>query len=265
MSVSASFGKKHYNSQRCRSLEGALAQRIGEQFPRIGGPRIQRLCAEMILEVVFEHMRPSESVRHGQILWSAISLDDPPSPMRPTSSATLVPVLLSLCTPDDVEDRVNGRSLGEQLGPRCARLCVEAHKQGGLLSNCDIALMLGVNDSRVATALSGYEKATGKLVPRRATLHDVGTCLTHKRLICIQRWVHGKPSGDIARDTCHSIEAVDRYLGMFERVRCCRKNAMDAEQTAFALGCTVRLVQEYLEIDDLLERKEDANDNDVPS
>lgn len=242
-----------------------MAQRIGEQFPRIGGPRIQRLCAEMILEVVFEHMRPSESVRHGQILWSAISLDDPPSPRRPASSAALVPVLLSLCTPEDVEDRVNGRSLGEQLGPRCARLCVEAHKQGGLLSNCDIALMLGINDSRVADALSAYEKSTGKLLPRRATLHDVGTCLTHKRIICIKRWVEGKTTDEIARDTYRSIEAVDRYLGMFERVRYCRKNHMNAETTAFTLNCTTRLVREYLEIDDLLQERKDANDNATPS
>jgi len=35
-----------------KTLENALAHRIAKEFPRIGGPRICKLCAEMIMEVV---------------------------------------------------------------------------------------------------------------------------------------------------------------------------------------------------------------------
>jgi len=35
-----------------KTLENALSHRIAKEFPRIGGPRICKLCAEMILEVV---------------------------------------------------------------------------------------------------------------------------------------------------------------------------------------------------------------------
>jgi hypothetical protein len=34
-----------------KTLENALAHRIAREFPRIGGPRICQLCAQMILEV----------------------------------------------------------------------------------------------------------------------------------------------------------------------------------------------------------------------
>lgn len=48
--------------------------------------------------------------------------------------------------------------------------------------------------------------------------------------------------------------ASNRYLGQYDRVRHCRLHGMDAAQTAHALGCGARLVDEYLAIDHELER-----------
>ena len=59
----------------------------------------------------------------------------------------------------------------------------------------------------------------------------------------------------VARETYNSLEAVDRYLGQYDRVRHCRLQGLTPEQTAHALGCSVRLVNEYLAIDDLLEER----------
>jgi hypothetical protein len=256
MSGARNFAREHYGSQLCRSLESALAQAIGEQFPRIGGSRIRQLCAQMVLEVVYRHFPTRDHIGHGQIVWSAIAKDDPPTPRRPLANSCLVPVVLNVSTVDDVHRRIEHASAEERLTSRCVRMCREAYEQGGLLSNGDLAEILAVNDSRIASALSTYEHSTSTVVPRRATLHDVGTALTHKRIICLKRWKEGKTAEQVARETCHTIEAVDRYLGMFERVRCCRKNAMDAKQTAFALGCSERLVREYLDIDELLRKDE---------
>jgi len=33
----------------------------------------------MIIEVVNQHLRPREFLQHGQIVWMAVSLNDPPS------------------------------------------------------------------------------------------------------------------------------------------------------------------------------------------
>ncbi len=112
---------------------------------------------------------------------------------------------------------------------------------------------MNLNDSRVASVLTTHERETGKLVPRRATLHDVGTGLTHKRIICYKRYFEGKTSDVIAQETYHSMEAVDRYLGQFDRVRHCRQQGMTPERTAFILRCSVALVNEYLAIDKELE------------
>jgi hypothetical protein len=57
----------------------------------------------------------------------------------------------------------------------------------------------------------------------------------------------------VARETYHSLEAVDRYLGQYDRVRHCRLQGLTPEQTAHALGCGLPLVAEYLAINDLLD------------
>lgn len=210
---------------------------------------MRTLCAEMILEVVDGHLRPQEHLSHGQVLWLAVSINDPPRRHQRIADTDLVPVILDLSDAQDIEGRLERRSREQRLLHKALRLCRQAHQQGGLLSNCDLAELLNISDSYVANVLATYEKQTKEVVPRRATLHDVGTGLTHKRIICRKRYLEGKESHQIARETRHSLEAVDRYLGQYDRVRHCRQQGLSPEETAYALGCTLGLVQEYLALD----------------
>jgi hypothetical protein len=254
MSTKPDFVRKKFGPLRDKTLQKALAHRIAKEFPRIGGPRICQLCADMILEVILKHMRPQDHVRHGQILWMAVSLNDPPRQRQKIADTEMVPVLLDLSTADDVDGRIERLPVPQRLLRRVLRLCEQAHRQGGLLSNCDLAELLNTDDSSIAKVLTEHERQTNTLVPRRATVHDVGTGLTHKRIICWKRYAEGKEPHVVARETYHSLEAVDRYLGQYDRVRHCRLEGLTPEQTAHALGCGVSLVQEYLAIDELLEK-----------
>ena len=254
MSTKPDFVRKKFGPLRDKTLQKALAHRIAKEFPRIGGPRICRLCADMILEVILKHMRRQDHVTHGQALWMAVSVNDPPGHRQKIADTELVPVLLDLSTADDVERRIERLPVSQRLLRKALRLCEQAHQQGGLLSNCDLAELLNSHDSAIAKVLAEHERQTNTLVPRRATVHDVGTGLTHKRIICWKRYAEGKEPHVVARETYHSLEAVDRYLGQYDRVRHCRLEGLTPEQTAHALGCGVSLVQEYLAIDELLEK-----------
>lgn len=247
--------RKKYAPLLDKTLQNALAHRIGKEFPRIGGPRIRRLCAEMILEVVAAYLRPREHLHHGQVLWTAVHRDHPLGRHQRIADSELVPVVLDLSVSADIEARLARQSRGEILRHKAVRLCEQAYEQNGLLSNCDLSELLGVSDSRIAEVLGRHERRTNKPVPRRATLHDVGTSLTHKRIICHKRYADGKNVPQIARETYHSIESVDRYLGQYDRVRHCRLEGLDPAATAHALDCSVWLVEEYLAIDQELEKK----------
>lgn len=250
------YVRKKFGPLKDKTLRNALAHRIHQEFPRLGGHRIRGLCADMILEVVNSHRRPLESVAHGQTVWMAVGTSSPPRRHQRIADTELVPVVLDVSTVEDVEARVARMKPGQRLAQKAVRLCQQSYEQGALLSNCDLAELLNTDDSRISQVLVAHERSTGKLVPRRATLHDVGTGLTHKALICRKRFVEGKEPHQVAQETYHSLEAVDRYLGQYDRVRYCRLQGLSPSETAHTLACTVALVEEYLAIDRELEGEE---------
>jgi len=246
------FRRKHLKSMKVKSLRGQLSRTIRQTFPRFGGARITDLLADIILEVVESHVRPRDSLHHGQLLWLGYDINDPPARNKTAENVRLVPLVLDLWTEDDVEAHMDRVSPSERLLTRCIRLHQQAYEQGALLSNVDLGGMLGVSYSRISSLLAEHERAHKVVIPRRATLHDVGSGVTHKRIICWKRYVDGKSPEVIARETHHSLTAVDRYLGMFDRVRCCNQQQMPSHEIARVLGCTERLVNEYLAIDAIL-------------
>lgn len=243
---------KHLKPMKVKSLRGQLSRTIRQTFPHFGGMRITNLLADIILEVVESHLRPRDSLHHGQLLWLGYDINDPPSRNKTAENVRLLPVVLDLWTEDDVEAHMDRVSPSERLLTRCIRLHEQAYAQGALLSNVDLGGMLGVSYHRISSLLAAHEREHKVVIPRRATLHDVGSGVTHKRIICWKRYVDGKSPEVIARETHHSLTAVDRYLGMFDRVRCCNQQQMPSHEIARVLGCTERLVNEYLAIDAML-------------
>jgi hypothetical protein len=246
--------KSKFRSLTDRTVVNSLSRCLHEQFPRIGGPRIRHLCAEMILETLDTHLVAQKRLSHGQVVWMATAEDDPPRRHRKASETRTVPVILDLSTDDDIQSRIERAKPSERLLSKALRLCQQAYKQGGLLSNSDLAELLSRDASAIGSLVAKHERENDCVVPRRATIHDVGTGVTHKRIICRKRYIEGKASHVIAKETCHTRESVDRYLATFSRVRQCRKEGLSKEQISFTLGCSKALVQEYFDIDDEIGR-----------
>lgn len=253
MGAKPNYRRKKYDPLARKTLASALQRCLARDFPRLGGPRMLKLATEHILEVVLAHLHVRDAVRHGQAAWTGIALQQRTVRRQRIEDMQLVPLVLDLVTPQDIEAVIACEPAQQRLLVRCLRLCRQAYEQGGLLSNCDLAVLLGTHDSTVASLLAAWEREHDQLVPRRATLHDVGTGLTHKRWICWKRYAEGKTSEQVARETYHSLEAVDRYLGQFDRVRHCRRQGLDVQQIAYVLACSQALVAEYVAIDDELQ------------
>jgi len=146
-----------------KTLQNALSHRIAKEFPRIGGPRICQLCAEMILEVVNNYIRPKEHVHHGQIVWIAVDKDNPPGMSKKMADTDVVTVVLDASTAEDVQARINREPPYQWRLRKAIRMCKQAYEQGGLLTNHDLAEIMSFPDSLIAQMLAKHERDTKKL------------------------------------------------------------------------------------------------------
>ena len=75
-----------------------------------------------------------------------------------------------------------------------------------------------------------------------------------RAIICWMHYVEGKSQDQIARETHHSLWAVDNYLGKFDRVRHCLAQGLNPTEIAFTLNCSLRLVDQYILIDERIQQ-----------
>ena len=116
----------------------------------------------------------------------------------------------------------------------------------GVLTTTDLAVLFHRGHSRIAELIRQYEAETGEVVPRRGNVHDIGQTVTHKQIICRKAYLEGKPTHVIARETCHSPEAVDHYVLDFARVHFAMvERGMSLEETVFAVQRPRHLVEAY--------------------
>ena len=125
----------------------------------------------------------------------------------------LVTVVLDASTAEDIQSRIDRVPPAQWRLRKAIRMCRQAYEQGGLLANRDLSEILNIADSCIGSLLTNHERQTKTLIPRRGTIHDIGSGLSHKWIICHKRYVEGKSADRIARETYHSIESVDRFLG----------------------------------------------------
>lgn len=238
-----------YRPQAGKTLRRALIRFITREFPRLGGPWVIRLFVDKLLELTDTYRIARDRLTPGQTLWSAVARDERPGYRKSMAYTRQVPVVITLVNQDDVADlRANARRK-DVLKRALVRAANDAYAQGGVLTVTDLDMLFHLSHGRVAEIIREYETETGEIVPRRGNVHDIGRTVTHKRIICRKAYLEGKPTHIIARETCHSPEAVDHYVLNLARVHFATvRRGMTAEQTAFATQMPLYLVREFVKL-----------------
>lgn len=237
-----------YEPIKDKNLRGSLLYTISSEFPKIGGPRVVELCTEMILEIVHDYLKPKDHLRWGQVLYSAVSVNDPPARGKTMAETEKVVVVLDLVTDEDIEKQIAKEDHRKKIVRRCKRLCQQAYEQGGLLTTADLSLLIGYDRAYISRCLAKEERDSGEIIPRRANIHDMGTGTTHKRIICLYRFRDGLSAREIARRTHHADESVKNYLSTYKRVRHLLQRGIDPAQIPQMLDISTNLAQQYVEI-----------------
>lgn len=237
-----------YTPQEAKTFRNVLTRFILREFPRLGGPWVVGHFVDKLMVLFDAHHLRRERVQPGQIVWMAVAADETAGYRKPMSHTRQVPVILTLVEQDDISSFKQGVPRHEVLQQAIARVAREAYEQGGVLSTIDLSLLLARSRPTISVMIKRYENRTQQVVPRRGTVHDMGS-VSHKRIICYKAFVEGKPTHVIARETYHTPLAVDNYLLDFARVYfAVHQRGLSPEEAAFTLRRSLRLVKTYLNL-----------------
>lgn len=234
-----------------RKVSDGLHQQIitllQTQYNFITGQKVQDMFARDLVSLVDENYKDPFSITMGQVQWSGVPVEFKASYGRNGKNTPLKPIVLTLFSQKDIDDRLQGCSLREIRSRRIIDLFNEAYEQGTVLSSTDIAMLLGVSSGTVSKTVRDYMIMNETTVPTRGTIHDLGRALTHKKII-VRLFLKGYQRPEIERMTRHTGQAIDRYIKDFKRVSLLYRKKMKVHEISMSLGMSKGLIQEYIEI-----------------
>lgn len=235
---------KRYKSAGRRFFQSSITQFLEREFPKFFGPVIREKIAQKIVELADRQLPRKDHLRPGQCVWTAVSINTRPD----WDNCQLIPVILTLVDPLDVEQLSKGVPIPAVAPNTIARMTREAYEQGALLSMRDIALLVWRHGSQISVMRKKWEEANDEILPHVGSLQDFGSCVSHKKAIIQKAVYEKKDPTKVANETKHSQRAVDKYLLDFHRVRTCYEFNKDLDFISRVTGFSPFLVKQYTQI-----------------
>lgn len=239
-----SSASKHYSSAHKRFLKPAIENFFKTEFTKSFGPNVRSFIADELIKIFQENNRDINSIKPGQVLWNAVHKDT----RADWDNMKLVPVILTLVNNDDISKLENGLKIPEHRQNVVARILEEAYSQNALLSMRDVSLLLSINDSYATINRKKYEEKHNVHLPHPGNLQDMGSCITHKYQIVYKCVVEKKDPIIAAKETNHTVMAVDHYLKDFNRVKTLYLDNKDENYIHLVTKLSLNLIAQYVRI-----------------
>lgn len=236
--------EKHYSSAHDRFLKPAIVNFFEREFCGMFGPVVRENIADALIDLFNSLCQESSRLKPGQVIWNALDKRT----RADSEKRRYKPVILSLVTDDEVSMFENNCPVKQIRQNVIARMIKEAYQQGAVLSTRDLSLLLLSSASWLSHQRIEYEKQHQTILPHAGVIHDMGTTLTHKRIIIYKHVVEKKDPSIVARETNHSQPAVDKYLKDFNRVKTLVNDNKDIEFIHHTTNIARAVIRQYLQI-----------------
>lgn len=179
--------------------------------------------------------------KHNQIIYNAVADHEPAG--KKLTECRLKAVALDYIDPRDLElvDRESPKKL---KWARILRYTTQARYQGAVLTQPDLALILGISTKAIQTMLKEHPDV---IVPTRGLVADMGPALSHADKI-INLFMNGYTETEIVRRTGHSYDSVENYILSYAKVVYLLEKGMPAPAIRKVLGFSRRLVDKYISL-----------------
>jgi hypothetical protein len=250
MKRSGRLQKKTVYGPLCQqTLEAVLKLELLTNFGFENMGVISDVLIQRFFAIIEEYAPGQSRLRPYQTLVLAVDRNEKFGYGKRIERCKLVPVIVNLITPEELQELADGAKLGE-LRPRiAARILKEAYDRGGVLPFSTVGLLTGmhsVNAVSQAVALF-YEQNPDVVLPHSCAIFDMGLTLTHKRASVLLKH-QGLLTQEIARRINHHPSAFDSYNNDDESVGHLWEEGKSAEMISFITGLSLSVVQECIEI-----------------
>jgi hypothetical protein len=243
---------RKFNRLNGKSLKQVLLYRFLNQYGYDKGEVTAKAIVEDILSLIeryYVYSANSDGIHlsQGQLVWLAPPIDEFPKRGKTIPQTKMKPVILTFVSPEDIESIKDGFKSRELRLRRLERWTNEAYDQGALLTQLDLAILLNVCDSLIGEYMAEYQSLTGKLLPTRGNVQDMGGGISHKTEI-ISLHLQGYLTPTIAVKTNHSKEAVERYIRDYEVIKLLADKFEDPEKISLISRLSKKVVSQYLDL-----------------
>lgn len=241
-----------------RTFSSALLRLLEQEYKLVGSRRVLEMLVEDVERLQQEFYPDKTRLGPGTICWvTTKKTRKKPGYGKRTEDYEAVVVYLSLWPPEEVEKRVTARAGArnrnyEQGKERdmatMVRLIESAWEQDGMLSQAELAVLLNRSLTTIKKYVYEYEAQNpGKTLALKGYLLDQGSRPTHKGII-LSLYEQGIDPPEIGRRTQHGLDAVDRYIKAYERVKALAQKGMSVQEIRHISGLGERTVTAYLRI-----------------
>lgn len=249
--------RDRYESINKRNFRQAIINLLENEYKIIGSRKILQILADDIENMHREYYPKQEHVGFGEIIFTTTKDDGQrQSYGKKTEDYATTTVVLPLITKEDVERRIyykkgdrnsNYRHREARDIETMVRLLKSAKSQGGLLSGAELSVLMNRSLSTIRKYLDAYREKTGEILPLKGYVLDQGSLPTHKGII-ISLYEQGISPADIALNTSHSQNAVDRYIKYYEQAKKLIRKGLDETAIKEITGRSMKIVREYIKL-----------------
>ena len=241
--ISKTKNEKQYRSAHDRFLKPMIVNFLVYEL-RYLGPVTAANVADELIRIFEENVPQIGRLKHGQMLWNALDKNT----RGDSKNRKYKAVVLSVVTDEDVTLFKQGKSIKEIRKQIIARIMKEAYEQGGILSTRDVGLILSHDSSVISQERSQYEIEHQTVLPHPGVLHDMGSTITHKRMIIYKYVIEKKATNIIALETNHSQRAVDHYIRDYNRVKILLDDHKNLEFIHLATKIAKPVIKQYQDV-----------------
>jgi hypothetical protein len=176
-----------------KSLEQLLLHRFLNNYGYDRGEITAKAIINDILQLIDHYFLVTSidddlhHINYGQLVWMAVPVDEFPQRSKSIAKTRLKPVVLSFINDQDISHIAHGFDSKSLRKNRLSRWVDQAFDQGALLTQLDLAVLLGVCDAVVSQYVQEIQ-TEGHLLPTRGNIHDLSgglLLIKEKSLLCI--------------------------------------------------------------------------------